>query len=135
MNEGKSLRIRLSNGTIKECTVVPSEASPWKLLLVGSEFGGREFSGDDLFEALLKLRKQLEKDGAQLLCVGAQFDIWPSGMARSMAGGRKAYSTRLGEPAGGQLRDILDFSDAASVGTVAEQETFHKKWVESLGKA
>jgi hypothetical protein len=52
-------------------------------------------------------------------------------MSRSMGGGRKAYIIRLGASAT-EMLDIFDFAPAESVGTVAQQEDFHARWVASL---
>lgn len=93
----------------------------------------REFSGDDLFDALVKLRTQLERHGCQLLCKGARPDVFPSGMSRSMGGGRQAYIMRLGKPARMEdLVDIFDFAAAEQVDVVDAQKEFREKWINSL---
>jgi hypothetical protein len=95
----------------------------------------REFSNGDLFDSLISLRKALEESGIQILCAGARPDVFPSGMSRNMSGGRKAYITKLGNPALLiNLVDIFDYSEPQSVGKISEPEAFHKKWIVSLRK-
>jgi hypothetical protein len=133
MSEAKTIKVRLADGTIKECAIALSNSPPWKLTFSGIELGVPEFSGEDLFEALNALRGALEKSGAQLLCAGARPDVFPSGMSRGMGGGRKAYVTRIGAPAlRTDLVDIFDYAGPELVGTVAQQEAFHEKWTESF---
>ena len=49
--------------------------------------------------------------------------------------GIKAYVNRLGFPARlTDLVDIFDYAGSEIVGSVAEQNAFHKKWVELLGQ-
>jgi hypothetical protein len=45
----------------------------------------------------------------------------------------KAYVTRIGFPARGtDLVDIFDYAGPEVVGSVVEQNVFHKKWIDSL---
>jgi hypothetical protein len=95
----------------------------------------RRFEASDIFEALVAVRRSFEERGCRLLCAGARPDVWPSGMGRSMARGRKAYVTRLGSPA--KLEALVDIFDPATtelVGTVEEQRAFHEKWFEPFLK-
>ncbi len=133
MNESKAVKVRLRDGATRECSIEVTEAPPWRLLFSGLDLKNREFSGDDLFDALIALRTELEGTGAQLLCAGARLDVFPSGMSRSMGGGRKAYATRPGAPAlVTDLVDIFDYAGPEIVGSVAQQEAFHQEWVRSL---
>jgi hypothetical protein len=92
---------------------------------------GRIIEGNDLFDALINLRKELEGKGVRLLCAGARRDAFPSGMARSMGGARKAYIFELGKSAT-ELVDI--FADAVpdQVCTVDEQQRLRQQWIASL---
>lgn len=131
--ETKNVKIRLNDGTIKQCAIRLSGDPPWKLLFSGIELRTKEVSGDDLFEAFNALRGELEKIEAQLLFAGARPDVYPSGMSRGMGGGRKAYITRIGAPAfQTDLVDIFDYAGPELVGTVAQQKAFHEKWAESF---
>lgn len=133
MSESKNVRVRLSDGSIKECLVEYDQTAPWRLRLFGLNLKQREFEGTDLFEALVALRRELEAVNAQLLCAGARPDVFPSGMSRAMGDGRKAYITRPGQPAfRTDLVDILDDAELDAVGTIEEQTAFHERWVEAL---
>lgn len=109
------------------------QALSYEITLDGIEAETRRFVSSDLFEAMIELRKVLESKGARLLCAGARPEVFPSGMARDMGGGRKAYVTRIGEPARSEdLVDIFHYAAPGTVGTVDEQADFHANWVESL---
>jgi len=93
-------------------------------------------SGEDFFEALKQLRRGLEKSGASLHCFGASENVYPSGMQRSMGPAVLAYKTRIGFPA--LLRDIVNIFEADETvvsSTIEQQERFHQRWIDSLGKA
>jgi hypothetical protein len=135
MTEIKTIKARHRDGTIESCSIEILSSPHWALVFSGLEFQRREFSGRDLFEALISLRATLEPNGVQLLCAGARVDVFPSGMSRDMGGGRKAYITKLGCPADrSDLVDIFDFCDSATIGSVSDQEAFHAKWTVSLRK-
>lgn len=132
MSETKAVKIWFRDRATAECTVTLLDDPPWSLRITGLSLDKEEFSGEDLFDAFMALRKELEKREARLLCVGAQQNVWPSGMSRSMGGGRKAYLTAIGAPAHSALVDIFDYAEPETVVTVAEQETYHQRWVDSL---
>ena len=135
MMDARLLKVQAVDGTLLDCIVEASRSAPWTIIFSGPDFPKREFRSRDLFQALLILRGHLEESGQKILCAGARFDVFPSGMSRSMGGGRKAYVTRLGLP--GQLNDIVDILSPAqpeSVGSIEEQADFHRRWIESLKK-
>jgi hypothetical protein len=75
---------------------------------------------------------QLDKDGIRLCCNGARLNVWPSGMARDMGGGFKAYALQMGRKA--SREDLVDIFDAAPIDTIAtveEQRRFNKEWLSS----
>lgn len=129
MSETIPFRVRLADGTIKDCTLTAQGGPPWALALGGINLDAAEFVGPDLFEALCLLRQALEKIGAQALCAGARKDVYPSGMSRGMGGGRKAYVTKIGAPASrDDLVNIFDYAGPELVGSVEEQRAFHREW-------
>src|SRR4051812_45315099 len=71
-----------------------------------SEYSGLAFSAADFFSALADLRTRMEKDGLHVRCAGSCRDVYPSGMARSMGAGRKAYRLKRGAPA--RTADLVD---------------------------
>jgi len=128
----KGVKVQLGDGTIIDGSLEVIEQASWKLVLTGlnDTFEG---SGEDCFSALVSLRENLDQIGVRLLCMGARLDVYPSGMSRNMGGARKAYINKLGAPAlNSDLVDIFDYTTPETVGSVVDQTTFHKKWMESL---
>jgi hypothetical protein len=86
-------------------------------------------TGPDMFEALVKLRRQLEPDGLMIAVQGARRDTYPSGMARDMGGGMQVYVIRPGLRA--RQEDLVETLDDASpdqMATVDEQRAFSGAW-------
>jgi hypothetical protein len=89
----------------------------------------------DFFEALKRLRLQLENDGALLDCFGTSENVYPSGMQRSMGPAILAYRTKIGSPASREdIVNIFETDETVIPATISQQEFFHQKWMESLGK-
>ena len=87
----------------------------------------------DLFDCLVRIRMDLEKNGAKILCNGARLDAYPSRMARDMGGGRKVYLMRMGEVA--RPEDLVGTFDEApieKIGSVDDQRKFYLSWIESV---
>lgn len=100
-------------------TIAASE--PWDLTL---ELGERRYAvcGADLFDSLTSLRGALEADGLLICVEGACADVYPSGMSRQMAGGRRAYRHVSGRrPDRTDLVDIFDSACCHAVVSVEEQ--------------
>lgn len=131
MNEICKCSMLQKDGSRTALSIEVPDDEPWALRVSGSGFAGQLFLGDDLFDAMIALRREMEQKGARLLCVGARIDTYPSGMARSMGAARKVYKTRLGHSAT-ELFDIFDEADADHVGTIEQQLNFHNEWIESL---
>jgi hypothetical protein len=88
----------------------------------------------DYFDCLVTVRRVLEQEGGLILCQGARRDVWPSGMARSMGAGLKAYALVNGRtPSTQHLVAIFDPAEPLTVGTVAEQEQTRDEWLASRG--
>jgi hypothetical protein len=127
------VKVRLQDGSVRDCKLSFSSTPPYTLRLSGVDLSEAGFEGRDLFEAMVMLRKELESRGALLLCAGARTDVFPSGMSRSMSGGRKAYVTKLGFPTGRKdIIDIFDAADPKDVGTVEQQALFREEWIRLL---
>ena len=126
-----TIKLLLSDGTIKAIVLHYSSMSPW---FIESPFdSAKKYEGDDLFQCLQDLRIDLAKQGAKLLCNGARIDAYPSRMARDMSGAKQVYVLHKGKQA--NLSDLVDiFGDAPAdcVSTVAEQENFYQDWIGSL---
>jgi hypothetical protein len=92
-------------------------------------------TGPDMFEALVRLRRQLEPDGLRVAVQGSRRDTYPSGMARDMGGGTKVYVMRPGLPARPEdLVEALDDAPLDQMATVAEQQAFFDAWLAEPGK-
>lgn len=131
MSEERTIRVRRADGGVEEGRLRIAVSPPWSLSLSVSGRATINVAAEDLFDALCHLREQLEGVGAQLLCAGAQRNVFPSGMSRSMGGGRRAYVLRPGRrPTPEDLVDIFD--EAEDLVTVREQREFYAAWTRSL---
>ena len=83
----------------------------------------------DMFEALVRLRRQLEPDGLMVAVQGARRDTYPSGMARDMGGGMKVYVMRPGLPGRPDLVETLDDASPDQMATVDEQRAVFEAWL------
>ena len=91
-----------------------------------------ESTATDFFQALCDVRSLLAKDGLIPLCYGASLNVYPSGMARDMGQGLKAYKMAIGRHV--RREDLVDiFSEGADVvpASVAAQEQFWRDWLAS----
>jgi hypothetical protein len=91
-----------------------------------------ESTATDFFRALCDLRSLLAKDGLMPLCYGASLNVYPSGMARDMGRGLKAYRMTMGRHA--RREDLVYiFSEGPDVvpASVAAQEQFWRDWLAS----
>jgi hypothetical protein len=92
-------------------------------------------TGPDMFEALVRLRRQLEPDGLTVAVQGSRRDTYPSGMARDMGGGMQVYVMRPGlrSPREDRVK-TLDDASPDQLATVDEQRAFAKAWLAEQGK-
>ena len=72
-----------------------------------------EARAESYFETLQNLRKELERDGIQILCNGAARNVYPSPMTLAMGYGRKAYKMTWGKQAPRKdLVEIFDYDES-----------------------
>jgi hypothetical protein len=91
---------------------------------------------EDYFDALIQVRKTLEKDSVFLLIYGVSKNVWPSAMARSMGAGLRAYKMTMGKQAvTADLVEIFASGPDVQPCTVVEQEKYKDEWFVSLGAA
>lgn len=91
-----------------------------------------EARADDFFEALCLIRRQLEPERLIPFCYGASLHVYPSGMARDMGGGLKAYRLTLGQSA--RSSDLVDiFAEGPDLipASVQAQEAFFREWLDT----
>ncbi|MCK6080964.1 hypothetical protein KZX37_10975 [Microbacterium sp. EYE_5] len=116
-----SRRITVARGDERVDATIAWRRDGWRYAVTISSdaFATVEEVADDAFEALSLVREHLEPAGWRIGVVGAQADVWPSGMARDQGGGLRAY--RLTETQVGDLVDVFEPADPASATTVAAQ--------------
>ncbi|MFH8614205.1 hypothetical protein ACH4E8_03890 [Streptomyces sp. NPDC017979] len=119
-----------SDGTRESWCLRVDEGDEFGITLTSP--GGAQWhaAGDDLFDALKGLRRQIEPLGYLLLCNGARVDVFPSNMLRASSGGWLVYVLEKGKAARKQV-GVLDSADPAEVGTVAEQQEYYESWLRS----
>lgn len=90
-------------------------------------------SEENYFEALRKLRLQLEKEGARIICEGAKINVYPSSMQLSMGSGRTAYRIYLTKQAkSADIVDIFEPCDELCCVSCEEQQAYYLTWIKSL---
>ncbi|MNR42694.1 hypothetical protein D3C85_1612330 [compost metagenome] len=66
-------------------------------------------------------------------CKGAKLNVHPSRMTSQMSSGLVAYELELGTPSEDEnIVRIFDYEDKNLTCNIKEQQTFYKKWIESL---
>lgn len=89
--------------------------------------------GSDLFEALVSVRRALEKYGVMLVCNGSRPDVYPSPMLRQASNGRFAYVLTI--PRSTARPPVVDIFAAAPefapLASVDEQRAWYDRWVQS----
>lgn len=91
-----------------------------------------ESTATDFFQALCDVRNLLAEDGLMPLCYGASLNVYPSGMARDMGQGLKAYKMAMGRHA--RMEDLVEiFAEGPDVvlASVAAQKQFWRDWLAS----
>jgi Clp amino terminal domain, pathogenicity island component len=95
-----------------------------------------EWSGDpiqvdagDLFDTLVRVRRQLELEGWFVAVQGSRLDVYPSAIQREMTSGLNAYVLRTGEPTRPQdIVETLGPADPGTLATVAAQREHATEW-------
>ncbi|MGH3587555.1 MAG: Clp protease N-terminal domain-containing protein [Pseudonocardia sp.] len=88
---------------------------------------------DDLFEALARIREQLEPHDWFVAVQGARLDAFPSAAQRETTAGLSVHITRIGEPATpDDVAEIFAEADPASLATVTAQRQHSEAWQRSL---
>src|SRR6478735_3840947 len=95
----------VSDGKIEKCvllqeTLPASESVNGNCRLV-LKMSSREVIAEehDFFEALISIRREIEPEKILLNIYGASINVWPSGMARQMGSGLRAYKMKMGSSA------------------------------------
>lgn len=99
------------------------------------EYRGKvvETVASDYFQALCDARVHLARDGLVPFCYGASLNVYPSGMARDMGQGLKAYKLKIGEQA--RTTDLVEiFAEGPDVipACVDLQEEYYRDWLDAF---
>src|SRR5690242_5679838 len=88
----------LIGGDDEESAVVSTKTENRLCHLTFSYRGRRlDARADDYFEALCQIRLVLDQEKLIPFCYGASLNVYPSGMARDMGSGLKAYRMTMGQ--------------------------------------
>lgn len=109
---------------VEDCWLTFPTEPPWFIHAESDKLGPMQVKGSDLFECLSQIRTVAEQIGYRLACNGSRIDVWPSGMARDMAGARMAY---LLSPGRKELVDIFDGAPFDKLATIEEQKERYQK--------
>ncbi len=91
-----------------------------------------EAEADDYFEAFCEIRRRLENEKLVPFCYGASLKVYPSGMARDMGAGLKAYKLEIGKhPHRQDLVDIFATGPDVIPASVQLQREFFEEWLAS----
>ena len=131
MDAFERYELRLSGGAVHE-TVVFMLFEDNDRCLLRCEYRNRtiENTATDFFQALCDLRDVLAKDGLTPICYGASLNVFPSGMARDMGLGLKAYKLAKGRHA--KMEDLVEiFAEGPDIvlASVDAQEQFFRDWL------
>jgi hypothetical protein len=132
-----SIPVHLADGSEAIWTVTASEEPPWVVTLRSDDDGTWSAEGDDLFDALQRVRRETDTMGVKLCVNGARRNAYPSGMARDMGGGQMVYIFHRGKglnwlwrrPRRGDLAYIFDPAPCDLIATVDEQDRYYAEWV------
>lgn len=87
-----------------------------------------EHTAWNFFEALARVRNDLERSGLKPAIEGACRDVYPSRMALDMGGGRRAYRwPQAGRPTTVDIFDGVPTADYGRLAYVAEQSDLNKQ--------
>lgn len=105
-------------------------------LYLKDNFRTIEKCGENYFQVLQAIRKDLEAEGIDLLCNGTSVNVYPSAMQLGMGGGDRAYRLKMGFHT--QMEDVVEIfeydEDNHRLGSVAEQIQYYERWVLSKKK-
>ncbi len=97
-------------------------------IILGIEINHNKYcgKGDNHFDALMELRRHLEKDNVQIMCNGSGRNVYPSAMQFDFGNTRKAYKMYLGNHARmADLVDIFDCEEDMAFVSIDEQMKFN----------
>ncbi len=135
MIDAEYFNVQLKSDVVEETRmeVVEDDDNDTFTLRTSSIFGDFLGEGEDVFSALVDLRKQLESNNISILCEGSAVDVYPSPMQFSFGNTMKAYKMELGKQAlNDNLVSIFDVIEQDRVATIEEQLEYKNNWLQSL---
>ncbi|WP_208615661.1 hypothetical protein [Gottfriedia luciferensis] len=137
LKEEKIIKLIFQGDKLIEVLIELYEEAPededMVMLKIKLEQKERRYIGDNFFEALEKLRQDLEEENIQIICNGSALNVYPYPMALSMGSGRLAYKLSFGKQA--LLKDLVDIFDCDNTlnfVSILEQRNFYNDWLNSL---
>ncbi len=131
--ENLSIAMRAPSGEVLEGAIQTRGGELLRVSLIGPAITTHG-EGHDYFDALMNAREEFELAGWRVLVYGASRNVWPSGMARDMGLGLKAYRLTLGErPKLSDLVRTFGSGEDLDPVTVEDQRAFHAEWLRSVG--
>lgn len=111
-------------------TLALTKPGPNRIALTLSDGSGRRWEalGSDVFDALMRLRLDAERDRLQICCNGARKNAWSSGMQRDMGDGSAVYLLQGEKGVRPPEVNTLDPAPPGEVVSVAEQRAFFFEW-------
>jgi hypothetical protein len=127
--------IRDRQGQIGSGEVACSETDDGFRVVLSCNGASFDAEAEDVFEAFALIRTMLDREGSAALCYGSSRNVFPSGMARSMGGGLKAYRLTVGKQAlQKDLVGIFDTGPDIEVVSPEEQKVFFDAWLGSWNR-
>jgi hypothetical protein len=98
------------------------------------EWNGEKLSAtsSDFFDALVQIRRRLEKNNLVPVCYGASRNVFPTDLSRAMAHGLMAPRWEQGKRTPESLVFLFHSGVDVDPVTVSEQRETHQKWVAEL---
>lgn len=128
-----NIPLKLKDGTLLDGAIErrAQDQSCW--ISLSSEGILESATGTDYFESFCEIRRKLIQDGMYPLCYGASRNVWPSGMARDMGQGLRAYQLTIGQP-GSRENLVGIFESGSDIDPVSpdDQKAFAMQWIASL---
>ncbi len=118
---------------VGEFRLASGEDDPRRCILtLDCELGKFQANDWNYFDALCKIREQLEPIGWRPRCYGACEDVYPSNMCRDMGRGLVAYRNKIGRPAE-QDHLVETFGTGSEIvpTSVDQQRAFFQRWLKS----
>lgn len=124
----EEIKIRVEKGGREnQWKIVVEGEGPWTLRLESPNRVESTASGDNIFEALRSMRRELSSRNILLCCNGARVNVRPSGLSASH-GAWMVYVLHMWRPS--TVRDLVPvfgYAPPHKIGTVEEQDAYWER--------